>query len=110
MLVKDYELEINWEVSCCSQWQSAFANLSEDISHALPDLVNVIKDAKYEPSRGGSLSLHKDKRYIYVYPKMIYIPYIQNNGEAHTLAEWTKDVLNKAYSELESSRRMHIES
>jgi len=98
MLFSDYKLEINWEKGCCGQWQSATASLSEDISQALPRLVSAIKDAKYEPAE-KTLRLIKNSRYIYIYPKRIYIPYIQSGDEAHALVEWTKDVLNEAYSE-----------
>jgi len=98
MLVNNYKLEINWEVGCCAQWQSATASLSEDIGQALPCLVSAMKDAKYGPAR-KTLCLIKDRRYIYIYPKRIYIPYIQSSDEALALVEWTKDVLNEAYSE-----------
>jgi len=98
MLISSYKLEINWEVGCCGQWQSATASLSEDISQALPRLVSAIKDARYEPAE-KTLRLIKDSRYIYIYPKRIYISYIQSSDEAHVLIEWTKDVLNEAYSE-----------
>ena len=98
MLVNDYKLEITWEVSCCAQWQSATASLSEDIGQALPHLASAIKDARYEPAE-NTLGLVKDSRHIYIYPERIYISYIKNEEEAHTLVEWTKDVLNEAYSE-----------
>ena len=98
MLVSNYKLEINWEVSCCGQGQSATASLSEDISQALPRLVYAIKDSKYEPAE-KTLCLIKDRRYIYIYPKRIYIPYIQSNDEARALVEWAIDMLNEAYSE-----------
>ena len=100
MLISDYKLEITWEVSCCTQWQSATARLSEDIGQALPHLASIIKDTRYEPTQ-NSLHLVKDgSRHIYIYPERIYISYIKNEEEAHTLVEWTKDVLNEAYSEL----------
>ncbi len=100
MLVNNYKLEINQEVGCCTLWQSATASLSENISQALPNLVSAIKDAKYEPTQ-NSLHLVKDgSRHIYVYPESIYISCINNEEEAHTLTEWTKAVLNEAYSEL----------
>ena len=96
MLVNDYKLEINWEVSCCAQWQSATASLSEDLGQALPRLASTIKDAKYVPTE-KALRLIKDSMYIYIYPKRIYISYIKSSDEAHALVEWTKDVLNEAY-------------
>jgi len=98
MLISDYKLEINWEKGCCGQWQSVTVKLSEDISQALPRLVSAIEDARYEPTE-KSLRLIKDSRYIYIYPKRIYISHIQSSDEAHALMEWTKDVLNEAYSE-----------
>ncbi len=99
MLVNDYKLEITWEVGCCTQWQSATASLSEDIGQALPHLASAIKDARCEPAP-NSLHLVKDgSRHIYIYPERIYISYIKNEEEAHTLVEWTKDIVNRAYSE-----------
>jgi len=98
MLFSDYKLEINWEKGCCGQWQSATAKLSEDISQALPHLASAIKNARYE-SAEKTLRLIKDSRYIYIYPKRIYIAYINDEDEAHVLVKWVKDIVNKAYSE-----------
>ena len=100
MLINDYKIEFNWEVSCCAQWQSATVRLSEDIGQALPHLPSIINDTRYETTN-NSLHLAKDgRRHICVYPDRIYISYIKSEEEAHTLVEWTKDVLNEAYSEL----------
>ena len=96
MLIDDYRLEISEGGCDCSPWYSATARLSEDIGQALPYLASVITDVKYEPDR-ESLCLIKDRRYIYIYPKRIDIPYIKSSDEAHVLVEWVKDVLNEAY-------------
>lgn len=101
MLINDYKIEFNWEVSCCVQWQSATVRLPEDIGQALLHLASIINDAKYEATT-NSLHLAKDssRRHIYVYPDRIYISYIKSEEEAYTLIEWTKSVLNEAHSEL----------
>ena len=89
MLINDYKIEFSWEVGCCTQFQSATVGLPDDIGQALPLLASVIKDAKYE-SVIESLYFKQDKRYIYVYPRMCYIPYIQSNGEARALVKQVK--------------------
>lgn len=77
MLIEDLKPELIWESGCCAQWRSAVAELPVAISDTLPKLGKTIKDTVYE-SVQNTLRLKKGERSIYVYPKKIYIPYIDN--------------------------------
>lgn len=106
MLIAELKLEIIWETSCCAQWRSAVAQLNCDIGESLPQLASKIQEAVYE-SVQKAIRLKKDGKTVYVYPDRIYIPYIAGEEEGQALMDWAKEVINSAYSRIESVAREH---
>jgi ArsR family metal-binding transcriptional regulator len=106
MLIEDLKPEVIWETSCCAQWRSTVAQLNCDIGEILPQLAGKIQDAVYE-SVQKAIRLKKDGKTVYVYPDRIYIPYIAGEEEGRALMEWVREVINSAYSRIESVAREH---
>ncbi len=106
MLLAELKPEIIWETSCCAQWKSAVAELNQDIGESLPQLAPLIEDAVYEPVQ-KAIRLKKDEMTVYVYPRRIYIPFINSEQEGRALMDWAREVVNNAYSKVESVAREH---
>jgi len=106
MLIAELKPEISWETGCCAQWRSAVAQLNQDIGEILPQLAGKIENAVYE-SVQKAIRLKKDGMTVYVYPRRIYAPYINSEQESRALMDWAREVINSAYSRIESVAREH---
>jgi len=106
MLIAELKPEIIWETSCCAQWRSVVAELNCDIGENLPQLAGKIDNAVYE-SVQKALRLKKDGMTVYVYPRRIYVPYINSEQEGRVLMDWARKVINHACSKVESATREH---
>lgn len=106
MLIAELKPEIIWETSCCAQWRSVVAEFNCDIGENLPQLAGKIANAVYEPVQ-KAIRLKKDGMAVYVYPRRIYVPYINSEQEGRAFIDWAREVVNNAYSKVESVAREH---
>ena len=97
MLLKSYTLRIvPPEHNSLAHTVNAIAELSDDISEALPYLNTVVKGCCYHPE-ARVLGFVKDDKRITLYPRQIIVTNLKDEREARKVLESVKQLINGAY-------------
>jgi len=98
MLLKSYTIRIvTPEHNSPDQTVNAIADLSDDISEALPYLNTVVTGCCYH-SEARALGFVKDGKRITVYPRQIVVADLKDEKEARKVLESVKQLVNGAYA------------
>jgi ArsR family metal-binding transcriptional regulator len=98
MLLKSYTIRIvPPEHNSLAHTVNAIAELSDDISEALPYLNTVVKGCCYHPE-ARVLGFVKDDKRITLYPRQIIVTNLKDEREARKVLESVKQLINGAYA------------
>ena len=98
MLLKSYTLRIvPPEHLSLAHTVNAIAELSDDVSEALPYLNTIVKGCCYHPE-ARALGFVKDGKRITLYPKQIMVTDLKDEREARRVLESVKQLINGAYA------------
>ena len=94
MLLQHYKLIMGLGGLCPCQARSiAVAQLSDNISGALPHLNRVIKGCAYNPEE-NILSFHMEGKSVIIYPQKIVINNAEDETEARRVVGYLRDIVN----------------
>jgi ArsR family metal-binding transcriptional regulator len=97
MLLKDYSFETMLpECNPMAETINAVAELSEDISEALPYLASIIKVCTYDDNT-KTLTFRHEGKGVAVYPRKITVTKLQDREEAKRVLDELKALINKTY-------------
>ena len=96
MLLQHYKLVVGMAGLCpCQAMPLAVAQLSDNISGALPHLNRIIKGCTYNPEE-NVLSFRTEGKSVIVYAQKIVINNAEDETEARRVVDYLRDVVNAA--------------
>jgi len=97
MLLRSYTFETMLpECNPMAETLNAIANLSEDISEALPYLASAIKVCAYDDDT-KTLTFKREGKSIAIYPRRIAVTKLRDREEATQTLDELKDLINHTY-------------